>query len=212
MAKIAKLSAKVLVATALVGNVAMAGAFVGVEGGGIATWVNADNSVLNPETKSFVLGLKGGYDFGKYRVWGGYNYKANAEDTWKLVGRDNGTGQQSYVVSAFNWKAHDVIVGAEFTPSLTRNFQVLLGGYTGISFTSGDLKLDTVSVNYGEIHKAGSKTGTGIVLGGKVGGIYAFNANHEIEFGIKAEYQTSGVSQFDSATSQGGYIGYNYKF
>lgn len=55
----------------------------------------------------------------------------------------------------------------------------------------------------------------GLVLGGKLGGIYSLDSNNDIEFGVKADktwfrkiYQTDNVKQ----TKYGIYAGYTYKF
>ena len=46
----------------------------------------------------------------------------------------------------------------------------------------------------------------------KLGGIYEVAKNNEIEFGIKGDYQTTGIEDYDNALSYGVYVGYNYKF
>ena len=46
----------------------------------------------------------------------------------------------------------------------------------------------------------------------KLGGIYEVIENNEIEFGIKGDYQTTGIEDYDNAFSYGVYVSYNYKF
>ena len=46
----------------------------------------------------------------------------------------------------------------------------------------------------------------------KLGGIYEVVENNEIEFGIKGDYQTTSIEDYDNAFNYGVYVGYNYKF
>ncbi|WP_293651310.1 hypothetical protein [uncultured Campylobacter sp.] len=46
----------------------------------------------------------------------------------------------------------------------------------------------------------------------KLGGIYEVIENNEIEFGIKGDYQTTGIEDYDNILNYGVYVGYNYKF
>ena len=46
----------------------------------------------------------------------------------------------------------------------------------------------------------------------KLGGIYEVVKNNEIEFGIKGDYQTTGIEDYDNIFNYGVYVGYNYKF
>lgn len=46
----------------------------------------------------------------------------------------------------------------------------------------------------------------------KLGGIYEVVENNEIEFGIKGDYQTTGIEDYDNILNYGVYVGYNYKF
>lgn len=46
----------------------------------------------------------------------------------------------------------------------------------------------------------------------KLGGIYEVVENNEIEFGIKGDYQTTGIEDYDNILNYGIYVGYNYKF
>ena len=77
MANIVKFGTKVLVATALMSSVAVAeNIFVGVEGALLQSQVKLDDiypSVIDdPKDTSIELGLKAGYDFDIFRVWGGF--------------------------------------------------------------------------------------------------------------------------------------------
>ncbi|WP_086318819.1 hypothetical protein [Campylobacter devanensis] len=46
----------------------------------------------------------------------------------------------------------------------------------------------------------------------KLGGIYEVVENNEIEFGIKGDYQTTDIEDYDNILNYGVYVGYNYKF
>lgn len=46
----------------------------------------------------------------------------------------------------------------------------------------------------------------------KLGGIYEVVENNEIEFGIKGDYQTTDIKDYDNILNYGVYVGYNYKF
>lgn len=46
----------------------------------------------------------------------------------------------------------------------------------------------------------------------KLSGIYEVVQNNEIEFGIKGDYQTTGIEDYDNILNYGIYVGYNYKF
>ncbi|MBR2917196.1 MAG: hypothetical protein IKC25_00455, partial [Campylobacter sp.] len=80
MANIAKIGLQVLVATTLMSSAAAAeNIFVGVEGALLQSKVKLDDiypSVIDdPKDTSIELGLKAGYDFDAFRVWGGYSYR-----------------------------------------------------------------------------------------------------------------------------------------
>ncbi|WP_180383506.1 hypothetical protein [Campylobacter vicugnae] len=46
----------------------------------------------------------------------------------------------------------------------------------------------------------------------KLGGIYEVVENNKIEFGIKGDYQTTGIEDYDNILNYGVYVRYNYKF
>lgn len=46
----------------------------------------------------------------------------------------------------------------------------------------------------------------------KLSGIYEVVENNEIEFGIKGDYQTTGIEDYDNILNHSVYVGYNYKF
>lgn len=185
---------KAALATSLVASFACAeGAFIGFEAG-------YDKSSLKETDVKFKdgrfgLGVKGGYDFGMFRAYGEYIYKFKAKDD---VVDEDGTFEVS-------WKNHNFLIGGDFTPSLTDNFKLALGAYTGVS---------KMNVKVQEENESEKLSFTGWVIGAKIGGIYEVNQNNEIEFGFKTDY-TKYKEKEDTklkATNTGLYLGYNFKF
>ena len=214
MANIVKFGAVVVAATAILSSSAAAqGGFVGVEGALLQSQVKLDDiypSVLDdPKDTSIELGLKGGYDFDAFRVWGGYSYRTKGSEDYNMKdGAD-------FINGELNWQTHNILVGADYTPSLTDSFKLALGAYTGISFVKRELSGQAQYTSGGYIYTldgSSSTTGTGALIGLKLGGIYEVVKNNEIEFGIKGDYQTTGIDEFDNILNYGLYVGYNYKF
>ena len=186
--------------------------FVGVEGALIQTKVTLNDeypSVLDDLSDSSVeLGFRAGYDFGDYRVWGGYAYRTKgSEDVDYKNGGD-------YLKGEFSWTTHNILVGADYTPTIAESFKLVLGAYTGISFVKGEFEGSGHYTRWPYTYtlSSDSVSGTGALIGAKVGGLYAINDNNEIKLGVKADYQSTGIEDFDNATNYGVYLGYNYKF
>ena len=200
---------KAVVATSLVASFACAdGAFVGFETGYSKSSLKYKWSGDNPDDSeslkfkggAFGLGVKGGYDFGMFRAYGEYIYKFKAKDD--IVYEDGDTEKVS-------WKSHNFLIGGDFTPSLTNNFKLALGAYTGVS---------KIKVKSEDSDGDDTLSKTGWIIGGKIGGIYEINQNNEVEFGVKTDYtkykketDEDGTGKL-SATNTGFYLGYNYKF
>lgn len=213
MANIVKFGTKVLVATALMSSVAVAeNIFVGVEGALLQSQVKLDDiypSVIDdPKDTSIELGLKTGYDFDAFRVWGGYSYRTKGSEDYNIK------GPNGFVDGEFSWQTHNILVGADYTPSLTDSFKLAVGAYTGISIVKGEFSGKSEYIIDGVKHTGNdvSKTDTGALFGLKLGGIYEIVQNNEIEFGIKGDYQTTGLDAYDNILNYGIYVGYNYKF
>ncbi|WP_086288560.1 outer membrane beta-barrel protein [Campylobacter devanensis] len=213
MTNIFKFGAAAIAATAILSSSAVAqGVFVGVEGALLQNQVKLDDiypSVLDdPKDTSIELGLKGGYDFDAFRVWGGYSYRTKGSEDYNMK---DGT---DFINGEFNWQTHNILVGADYTPSLTDSFKLALGAYTGLSIVkgefSGQAEYTTDGLTY--VMDNDSTTGTGAIFGLKLGGIYEVVENNEIEFGIKGDYQTTGIEDYDNILNYGVYVGYNYKF
>ncbi|MBT0611557.1 hypothetical protein [Campylobacter hyointestinalis] len=214
MTNIVKFGTKVLVASALMSSAVLAeGTFVGVEGAFVQSKVDlgsVDSEFLkDPKDGTFQFGFKAGQDFGDYRLWAGYSYQAEASDTQTI---SDGTDS----INAKNtWSTHNFLVGADYTPSLSESFKAVVGAYGGLSVIKAKSQIDG-KITFGGLTYTGngsqSKTDTGAIVGLRLGGIYAVDANNEIEFGIKGDYIKTNVFDIDKATNYGVYVGYNYKF
>ncbi|MBR6952804.1 MAG: hypothetical protein IKH66_03185 [Campylobacter sp.] len=199
---------KLVLASSLMANFASANSvFVGFDGVyNIKSELELDAGNVSGKIKdsTFGLGLKVGYDFDLFRVYGEYLYKTKAKDSYS----DN-DGE-----SLYEWNAHQFLIGADYTPRLMENFKFVLGAYTGISRLNYEISTtDIVLGNYDDkVNK------TGWLLGAKIGGIYELNSNNEIEFGVKGDYVNYGsVSDYDGSLdftemNYGLYLGYNFKF
>ena len=167
------------------------------------------------------LGLKAGYDFGQFRVYGQYqhNFKAKETQTTTEYYTFNGKQYHSYTDDGeYSWTTNDLSVGADYTPSFTDNFKGLVGGYMGYSKLK--YKYNVVhSTNNGQNVKYwnGGFNANGFQYGLRLGGIYNFNQNNELEFGVKAEQvrykaKEDGESFKFKSNNYGAFVGYNYKF
>lgn len=194
--------AKILLAGSLVASFAFAeGAFVGIQGGyDHSIDVAANDFDTDLEGGHFTIGVKGGFDFGNYRAYTQYNFKA--KDTYAEIssGEDN---------AKLDVSMHQFLVGADFTPTLSENLKLAVGPYLGYSL----LKLKLSGTIDGESGSE-SENQSGFILGAKLGLIYGFGAG-EFEAGIKSDYSwhSAGDSEVDvDVGSFGGYLGYNFKF
>ena len=158
------------------------------------------------------LGLKAGYDFGQFRVYGQYQHNFKAKETAYESDSFNGKVYSVYD-EEMSWKTDDITVGADYTPSFTDNFKGLVGGYLGYSH------LKYTYTDKGTYPESFGFNSNGIVYGVRLGGMYSFNEHNELEFGVKAEqanYKRHTDEEGDSfkpkTTNYGAFVGYNYKF
>lgn len=165
----------VLVASLVSGALAQ-GLFVGAEGNyifksklsqdiSIPSVLNKTNNELNDE--QMAVGLKVGYDFDSWRVYGAYmrNLKANEDEL------------QSY--NKYEWSGNDFLVGADWTPKFNLFSQELkgtVGAYGGYSVMDITTSYNNYSADY---------TQNGCIYGLRLGVAYDINQNNEIEFGVK---------------------------
>ncbi|QCD52202.1 outer membrane beta-barrel protein [Campylobacter sp. RM16192] len=182
---------KGLLVSSLVASGLMAdGVFIGIEGGFAKHTVSGDVVDFKIKDTKPNLGLKMGYDFDSFRVYGAYNYNFKMSDKVDLSDVEKDV--------SVNIKAHQFLLGSDFTPSLTNDFKLALGIYSGLSL----VKIDTKSDLFND-------STSGFVFGGKLGGIYSVDENNQFEFGTKL-----GVTKFSDAdmSEMGLYLGYTYKF
>ena len=193
---------KVALGLSLASAAALAqGAFIGIEGDysfNSKLTAKSDNDTTKVKKAQPGIGLKAGCDFDSFRVYGAYIYDFQAK---KSLGDEDGT--------VIKWSTHKFLVGADYTPELTKDIKLVLGSYTGYS----KLKMDVF-----DIHDGSEKANTnGWILGVRVGTEYSINKNNAVEFGLKADRTDYGkISKFDfvdtKETNVGLYMGYTYKF
>ena len=213
MTNIVKFGAAALAATAILSSNAVAqGGFAGVEGGLLQSKLKLDypfsNLLDNPKDTSMELGLKGGYDFDTFRIWGGLSIRTASSQIYYLQNLTNGSDTVN-INGKFIWQTNNILLGANYTPSLNYKFKLSLGAYTGLSIVKGEFNGE-VSGSYPLGYD--SKSGVGNLFGVKLGAIYEVDKNNEIEFGIKGDFQTTTIEEYDNIRNYGLYVGYNLKF
>nr|MBP3724177.1 hypothetical protein [Campylobacter sp.] len=231
MRKFSKFGAIAVLASSLVSSAVAAnldGFFVGAEGKynfksqiksgyGDATGAykfDADDSL-------FALGLKVGYDFDLFRVYGVINHNFEAKDSVAILGPALGLP----IPEELKWSGNDFVLGADWTPKFSLaglDFKGIVGAFAGTS---------KINVKYFAQYSTSTMTSDysqdGFIYGLKLGGIYEINQNNEIEFGLKydkAKYDDKNVALNMSGTlvpmtakdtkrtNLGVFVGYNYKF
>lgn len=208
-----KIVLKSLVASSLLCSSLLADSFVGVFGGyslksefklkddSGSDIEEGDIDKLKLDDKKVNLGVKAGYDFDSFRVYGAYRYNFKAKDSYFI---DNFLGNME-------WKSHDFLIGADYTPSITDSFKFSLGIYGGIS----RLNMRLEGIDYDDNSKDSfSKDKTGFIYGAKIGGIYELDENNEVEFGYQIDESDYGKIEDVKikVRDHGLYLGYNYKF
>ena len=220
MANIFKFGAAAIAATAILSSSAAAqGGFVGVEGALLQSQLKLDypfsNLLDDPKDTSMELGLKGGYDFDTFRILGGYSYRSQGSQKYNLR---SGNDFNDFIDGEFSWQTNNIFLGVNYTPSLSNNFKLSLGAYTGLSIVKGEFTgqaqftAQNRNGTYRREYSDNSVTKVGSILGGKLGAIYEVVENNEIEFGIKGDYQTTNITEYNNIINYGLYVGYNYKF
>ena len=220
MANIFKFGAAAIAATAILSSSAAAqGGFVGVEGALLQSQLKLDypfsNLLDDPKDTSMELGLKGGYDFDTFRILGGYSYRSQGSQKYNLR---SGNDFNDFIDGEFSWQTNNIFLGVNYTPSLSNNFKLSLGAYTGLSIVKGEFTgqaqftAQNRNGTYRREYSDNSVTKVGSILGGNLGAIYEVVENNEIEFGIKGDYQTTNITEYNNIINYGLYVGYNYKF
>ena len=177
------------------------GAFIGIEKDcsfNSKLTAKSDNGKSKVKKARPGIGLKAGYDFDSFKVYGAYIYDFQAK---KSLGDEDDT--------VIKWSTHKFLVGADYTPELTKDIKLVFGGYTGYS----KLKMDVF-----DTHDGSEKANTnGWILGARIGTEYSINKNNAVEFGLKADRtKCCSIAKYDNTkikeTNVGLYLGYTYKF
>lgn len=216
--KMKKVVAKIVLASVCASAAMAQGVFVGVDGeyllnskikynykevsGGTTT-----SSSYSIKTSPVGIGLRAGYDFDKYRIYGKFNYFLEDSSDQFF---DNSTASTADV------SFYEFVIGADYIRPISKELKLQLGGYTGASAAFVEMK---------EVGVAGSNTFgmPGWVLGAKAGGIYDFDKTSAVEFGLKLDYTKYASSETiasggDKTTEDfkrsnlGLFVGYTYKF
>ncbi|MDY6056655.1 MAG: hypothetical protein SPI60_02475 [Campylobacter lanienae] len=215
MTNIFKFSAAAIAATAILSSSAAAqGGFIGAEGALLQSQLKLDYPFLNqlddPKDSSMELGLKAGYDFDTFRIWGGLSLRTAGSQIYNsnlTNGSDTGS-----INGKFIWQTNNILLGVNYTPPLNYKYKLSLGAYTGLSIVKGEFNGEVTSSNVANALGYDSKSGIGNLFGAKLGAIYEVDKNNEIEFGIKGDYQTTTIDEYNNIRNYGLYIGYNLKF
>nr|MBP3724373.1 hypothetical protein [Campylobacter sp.] len=180
---------------------------------------------LNIDDSVFGLGLKVGYDFDLWRIYGAYNHNFEAKDSVAFIGPALGIS----VAEELKYSTNDFLIGADWTPKFNiagLDFKAILGAFAGISKIDVEyFAQDSVAIHTSDYSQ------NGFIYGLKLGGIYEINQNNEIEFGLKfdqAKYsdkdfqikeciggtciQIPTTAKDAKRTNIGVFVGYNYKF
>jgi len=172
------------------------GAFIGYEGG-YSFASNVKLSEANDGARlrkgQFNSGVKAGYDFDSFRAYGAYFYNFQTKKELE----DDG---EKYTIK---WNKHSFLAGADYTPSITEDIKLVLGGYTGVSRLL--ISRDDENKKFYD---------TGFVLGAKFGAEYLLDQNNILEAGMKTDYtfyKADDVSRVRESNI-GLYVGYTYKF
>lgn len=191
------------------------GPFIGVEGGGIYSMKQNINSYLCYETKNGCqrvldytgkfAGIKFGYDFEEYRIYGQINHNFEREiQAWeKRIDTSTGYTYTYKTLEPFiSASSNEILLAYDgyfnpYDPS-----KMFYGLYFGIE----NQKEITQVKGYKD---SLTQTYNGFVVGMKVGGLISINEHNGIELGIKFNYSL--YSDF-YVTSLGAFAGYTYKF
>lgn len=113
----------------------------------------------------------------------------------------------------------DILVGYDFTPSLTDGIRGLFGVYVGHSSLKTEVEQKDDLSLVGESHK---QNFSGFAYGVKAGTIFDINENNEIDLSLRYTQRTYSEKAFDpddptskvkpETSDVGIYIGYAYKF
>lgn len=208
------------------------GVFVGTEAGyqkilgnheGFNTKINLILKTADYKfnTSTPIFGIKGGYDFDKFRAYAKFSYSLVKDIKLPFVDENGGNLEAGY-----KFKTMEFVLGADWTPNIKmgeNNFKAAVGGFAGFSRQQSTLKdkivdkikneiLSLAKVDIGpktSFKKAGNKTETSFLLGAKIGGIYTINKDSEVELSLT---YGKNFAKTLKTSKIGAFVGYNYKF
>ncbi len=220
MRRISNLALAALVAGVLASSaVAKDGAFVGVTAGydfvgnfGVETPVDGTTY----KSGGFGVGIKGGYDIGFNRIYGGYAYGGGYKDSYESAYDDNGD---------ISWSAHKLVAGYEFRYPVANVIRLVAGAYTGVAFVNLEDEYTDKGVSTDEGEYIGDENvkdkfkSTNFLLGANLGVAYDITPNQAVDFGLRyekifaSELSGNDIRDVDADfTNFGLYLGYSYKF
>lgn len=214
-----------LVVAGIVANFAFAeGAFVGVEGDFVNINVTdkyTDEQKIREIFSGYedkILGIKGGYDFDKFRVYGQLNRHFGFGSGF--LKNFNKSFENSYIKAS----TYEFLVGGDYFFDVSKNFRVFTGAYTGMEMMSFYFKKpdDDMIISGDKYMK--DFTATEFLLGGKVGVEFIITEHSSIELGAKVDTTISAIKinkpeNFNESfeytqnfTKYSSFVAYSYKF
>lgn len=214
--------AKILAAILFSANLAIAeGLFFGIEGSYSSKETLTFQEDIFPEsielsTSNQAFGFKFGKDESIYRFYGQFNVNSQKENNneWKNIIK--------------SWQTSELLFGIDWTPSVSKNFNLMLGFYSGFSFVNIDADKITWDDGGSFIVTKYEYDPTAVnfmgLFGAKFGGIFSFDEHSVIELGIKGDYAfrlTSSKKPFSNSEEITGkvsdskmsfFAGYTFKF
>lgn len=212
-----KLFLGAVLAAGLMSSVVAQGLFVGAEADYVSkfpepkTNINAiGSSTTSDGGGSAGGGIKVGYDFDLWQLYGAYIYYIGGNLSYA-----GGGGSLT-----LDNDASDLLIGANWTPQINDKFKAIAGIFVGHSTLNTD-----ISFAGGGQALTQSVSQSGFIYGAKFGANLQFGLHNEIEFGLKydnvkysdkesiALSPTVSIDLKDTKRSGVGiFVGYNYKF
>ena len=196
------------------------GIFLGVEAGiGYSTFKDKNS---NLDTGADIIGFDGalklGYRFNPdHRLYlsVGMGHRASKETKITITNAYGNSLSENYDVQN---STTDILVGYDFTPSLTDGIRGLFGVYVGHS----SLKTEVEQKGDLFVDESAKQNFSGFAYGVKAGTIFDINENNEIDLSLRYTQRTYSEKAFEpdnpaskvkpETSDVGIYIGYAYKF
>ncbi len=190
---------------------------------------------------AFNFGLRGGYDLGFHRFYGGYSYGfgASIKDSW-VEGPYNymdQNGNEAVIKNSYNnkfsWDAHKIVAGYESRVPVFQGLKAVVGANVGVQFLKFKTKYakttqilsgsaDVEDYSYTNKCKA-----TNFLFGVNLGVAYDITPSQAVDFGVRYEKGVMAKVKFSSDDPEndgdmggtkfgseniGLYVGYSFKF